>query len=263
MNETEELLRTAIEASTAAGAIVAKRFRHVSSVRFKSRANPVTDLDIQAERTIVEVITKRFPGHNILSEEVHTVDRGSEYTWVIDPLDGTVNLTQSIPLVAVSVGLSQDGKPLLGVVFDPMRKELFTAVRGGGAFLNGKQIRASTKASLEDAVVGLDLGYDQSARHRALETILAILPRIQSYRIIGSAVLGLCYVACRRFDLYFHPAIYPWDIAAGSVIASEAGALATDLRGNPVAIDTETIVVSNSELHSQFMDLAAFRLITA
>ncbi len=260
--DTDKLLGVAIEASETAGNIIVKRFRTISSIRYKGKDNPVTDVDLLAEETIVDIISRQFPEHNILSEEVHTVDRGSRYTWVIDPLDGTMNFTMGIPLVAVSVALALDDIPLLGAIYDPIRKEMFTAVHGKGALLNGKLIAVSKKQRLQDAVVGLDLGYDDAARQRALETAVSIRPQIQTLRVIGSAVLGLCYVACGRFDVYFHPSIYPWDIMAAAVLITEAGGKVTDLYGEEVTKQTSNIAASNPELHRQFMDLAAYRLRT-
>lgn len=261
MTDNDELLSIAVEASTVAGDVIRQRFQKISSVRYKGRANPVTDVDLLAEEMIVETITRRFPEHNILSEEVHTVDRDSEYTWIIDPLDGTMNFTMGIPFVAVSVALAVGDTPLLGAVYDPIRKETFTAERGKGAFLNRKPITVSKKQSLNDAVIGVDLGYDDLGRRRAVETILLVRPQVQAVRLLGSAVLGLCYAACGRFDVYFHPHVYPWDISVGALLIAEAGGQVTDLHGSDVSTRTSNIAASNHRLHKQFMDLAAAHLI--
>ncbi|MBI2954102.1 MAG: inositol monophosphatase [Chloroflexi bacterium] len=260
MEEYDEMIRVAIEAARAGGAVVARGFTRTRSVRFKGRANPVTDTDLKAEETIVDLIAKNFPEHNIITEEERSIDRGSRYTWIIDPMDGTMNFTMGIPFVAVSVALAVDNRPILGCVYDPLRKEVFTARQGKGAFLNGRRIAVSNKELLQDALLGFDLGYDEQIRQRTLEASTAIRPHILTLRLPGSAVLGMCYVACARFDVYFHPLIYPWDIAAGAVLVMEAGGQVTDLSGEDVTTRTSSIVASNPRLHEQFMELATQRL---
>jgi fructose-1,6-bisphosphatase/inositol monophosphatase family enzyme len=260
MEDYDQFLGVAIEASTRAGEIIASNFQNIKSIRMKSKANPVTNVDLLAEETIVSAIEKHYPDHNILCEEVRSTERGSEYTWIIDPLDGTVNFTAGLPFVATSVGLMKGDSILLGAVFEPIRRETYTAVRGRGAFLNGKRITVSSKREMQQAVLGVDLGYDEGPRQHALQTIVHIRPDVATLRIPGSAVLGICYVACGRFDVYWHPSIYPWDVAAGSIIVAEAGGKVTDLYGEAVSRQTRTIIGANSDLYTQFMDKVAPRL---
>lgn len=247
----------AVQAAEAAGKIALANFDRRKDIRFKSRGNPVTNVDLEAERAIVNLIGSKYPQHSILSEEVAAVDRGDEFTWVIDPLDGTLNYTSNIPIFCVSIALARLDRPVLGVVYDPIRKELFVAEEGGGAFLNRKRIRVAQKDSLQTAAVGLDLGYQNLPRHRALETMFKLRQDVQSYRLIGSAVLGSCYAACGRFDIYFHPSVYAWDLAASTIIAREAGALVTDFSGQEVTIKSQNFVIANKALHDQFLRLAS------
>jgi myo-inositol-1(or 4)-monophosphatase len=156
----------------------------------------------------------------------------------------------------VSVALARLDRPVLGVVYDPVRQEMFTAQEGGGAFLNRRQIHIAQKTSLQKAAVGVDLGYQDLGRLRALETMLRLRPDVQCFRLIGSAVLGACYAASGRFDLYFHPFVYAWDLAASTIIAREAGGVVTDFSGQQVTIHSQNIIVSNSALHGQFISLA-------
>ncbi len=256
MFDVDNAVQVAIEAARKAGQIAKNSFRKPRQVRYKGKANIVTDVDLLAEEAIVNLITSHYPQHNILSEEAHALNRGSELTWVIDPLDGTFNYAAGVPFFAVSIALVQGEKAMLGVVLEPLGDELFVAEAGRGARLGSNPIRVSSKTSLQDAVIGLDLGYDEEGRRRAVETMAAARPNIQAFRVMGSAVLGLCYAACARFDIYFHANIYPWDIAAAGLIVEEAGGIVTDGSGNPYTIRSRSILGASSVLHEQFLSVA-------
>ncbi len=256
MFDLKSARQLAIQAAETAGNIALASFDKPKDIRFKGRANPVTNVDLEAEASIVKLIEETFPDHNILTEEVNTVDRGSEFTWVIDPLDGTMNYSSGIPIFCTSIALARSDTPILGVVYDPIRKDLFVAEEGKGAFLNGKRIYTTKKRSLSEANVGLDLGYQEISRLRGIETMLGLRLIIQSFRLIGSAVLGSCYAACGKFDLYFHPSVYAWDLAASTIIAREAGAVVTEFSGQEVTIRSHNFVVSNSEIQAQFLSQA-------
>ncbi|MCL5962285.1 MAG: inositol monophosphatase [Chloroflexi bacterium] len=243
----------AIRAAEIAGNIALDNFDRPKDIRFKSRANPVTNVDLEAERAIVDLVVATFPQHNILSEEAQAIDRGDEFTWVIDPLDGTMNYSSGIPIFCVSIALARLDTPILGVVYDPIRKETFVGVENGGAFLNGKGIRVAEKESLQQANIGLDLGYQEISRSRGLNTMLKIRQDVQAFRLIGSAVLGSCYAACGRFDLYFHPSVYAWDLAASTIIAREAGAVVTEFSGGAATIKSHNFIIANPTLHAQFL----------
>ncbi|MBI4322309.1 MAG: inositol monophosphatase [Chloroflexi bacterium] len=248
--------QVAIEAARGAGQIIKRNFRKTTGIRYKGKANIVTDVDLKAEQAIVEVINRQFPQHNILTEEVHTAQKGSEFTWVIDPLDGTFNYASGIPVFATSVALVHQEKPLLGVVLEPLRGDLFLAEVGQGARLNDRRIHVSTKTSLQDALVGVDIGYEEDGRRRALETVAALRPSVQAFRVMGSAVLGICYAACGIFDVYFHPRLYPWDVAAAKLIVEEAGGVVTDGLGGAHSIRSQSIVAASPALIEQFLSVA-------
>jgi len=245
-------LVVAEEAARSAGRLLAQRFGGPRQIAYKGRGNLVTDADHAAEACILDLLAREYPQHNLLTEESSPSERGSEYTWVVDPLDGTSNYAVGFPAFAVSIALTQAGKPVVGAIFDPLRDELWLAQRGGGATLNGQTLSVSGKTDLSLAMVGFDMGYQADSRVRALQVALAMVGEVQSYRLIGSAVLGLAYVAAGRLDLYCHYWLYPWDLAAGTLVAEEAGAEVADWQGQPLALTSRGLVCGNPLLASRF-----------
>jgi len=220
-------LATATEAARAAAAIQMRLYERLEAIDFKSEKDVVTEADHQSEAAILEIIGAAFPDDAFLAEESGESGELADRLWVIDPLDGTVNYANGIPFFAVSIGLCVDGRPVLGVVLDPTRDELFTAVSGGGAFLNGKPIRNPGRR-MSDSVVALGLpsrGFGRQYRE--------IRKRVRITRAMGSATLSLTYIANGRFDAYAQwTKLSVWDICAAGVIAIEGGAVVTSVLGN-------------------------------
>lgn len=243
----------AVSAARSAGAIIRNQFGRSKVVGQKGRGNFVTQTDLLAEKTILEELRHEFPDHGIISEESPAVSADAHYVWIIDPLDGTTNFATGLPIFAVSIALVVDGQPALGVVYDPTHRDLFVAEKGRGCTLRGRRVTLGDKTDLGRAVGGFDLGYDEEARGRAMAVATAVRPRIQTLRLIGSAVLGQAYVACGRFDLYFHHYLYPWDLAAGQLLLREAGALVTEWAGTPAGVHSRTLVAANPRLHGVFL----------
>ena len=220
-------LETAIAAARKAAQIQLDYYENIETVDFKSEKDVVTIADHQSEEAILEIIGETFPGDAFLAEESGESGEMADRLWVIDPLDGTVNYANGIPFFAVSIGLCVDGEPKLGVVLDPTRDELFTAVLGGGAFLNGSPVRNPGR-KLSDAVVALGLpsrGFGRQYRE--------IRRRVRITRAMGSATLSLTYCANGRFDAYVQwTKLSVWDICAAGVIALEGGATVTSALGN-------------------------------
>lgn len=179
--------------------------------------------DRLSEKAIVDVIRAEHPDHAIMTEESPILNEGSPHTWIIDPLDGTVNFSHGVPHFSVSIALCQDGALSCGVIYDPLRDEMFTAAAGQGAYLNGRPIRVSKRATLEESVAGG--GFSKSIRSIDVgkEYFLVMVRRLQKLRITGSAALDLAYVACGRFEAYIERFIFLWDIAAGTLLVREAG----------------------------------------
>ena len=248
--------QVAIEMAMLAGDIIAANFQARRRIEVKGRGNIVTDVDLQVEEKLISVIMKEYPDHGILAEETANKAGDFEYLWVIDPLDGTRNYASHIPIFSMTVALMRDNDLLLGITYDPMRREMFRAEKGAGAFLNDAPISVSQNLLLREAIIGLDLGYSDERGTQALKLASALWPGIQSLRIIGSAALGLAYVACGRMDVYFHHLIYPWDIASGILLVREAGGNITDRNGDPVSIHSRGVVASNAAIHADFMHVA-------
>ncbi len=254
MNE-DRFRAVAIEAARAGGAVLqqwAKRF----TVREKGPANLVTEADFASQETIVRVISAQFPEHGFLGEEELDRSSTSQFRWIIDPLDGTANYVHGFPYFAVSIGLECAGQVIVGVIYDPTRDELFVAQRGLGAWLNDETIQPSAVEDLSKAFVVASLPSAVDAAHPSVERLLRVLPHAQTVQRTGSAALNLVYVACGRIDAFWSTSLKPWDVAAGSLIVTEAGGAITATSGRPFNIYEPDLLASNGSLvHGQLTDL--------
>ncbi|WP_376792415.1 inositol monophosphatase family protein [Thermoflexus sp.] len=247
----EVWLLTAIEAALAGGAVLRTYWPMSRHVQEKGFRDWVTSADLAAQEAIVTVIRRHSPEHRILAEEGghgtgEQIEEG--VVWVVDPLDGTTNFARRFPCFSVSIGLLVDGEPVVGAIYDPLKDMLFTAARGRGAFLNGKPIRVSETERLEQALVGLDWGHRNETREQILGWLSRLAVRCQTVRAIGSAALGMAYVAAGWLDLYFHFALQPWDVAAAAVIVKEAGGDLHRPDAAPWSFRERAAVVGNGRL---------------
>ena len=220
-----ELEAIAVESGIAAAHAVRSNPSAPSTMRLKSTpTDPVTDLDLEAERVIRAVLAERTPDASILGEEDGDQEGRSSVGWIVDPIDGTVNLTYDLPIMAVSVAATVEGTVVAGAVIDIWRDEVFSAAAGSGARKDGTLIRPSSVERLSSALVGT--GFDYAAPERAIEAgyLARVLPAARDIRCFGSAALNLCWVACGRLDAFYQRKMQRWDYAAGLLIASEAGA---------------------------------------
>ncbi len=246
-------LEVAIAAAEAAGAIALDEFRKPQSVSVKGRGNLVTETDFRIERFLHETFRREFPGHAILSEETAADTPIEGWAWVIDPLDGTKNFVSGIPFFCINIALCFDGQPVVGVTYDPNHAECFSAELGAGAFVNGQRIHASGKATVEQSVLGVDIGYDNERGGAVLQMVHKLFPQMQALRIPGSAALGFAYASCGRYDLFVHRYLLPWDVAAGILLVEEAGGLITGESGAPVDIMSQTAVAGGERVHADFL----------
>jgi myo-inositol-1(or 4)-monophosphatase len=246
-------LGVAVEAARNAGDVILKRSDTHKEISFKGRANVVTDVDVLAEKVALELLRHEYPNFGILSEESEPLAGDSRYTWVVDPLDGSRNYASGIPHVAVVVALALDDEVVLGVTYDPIRDELYTAEKGQGAYLNDVRISVSPREMIADCLLGFDMGYVDEKAVMALDMIKALWPGMQSIRIMGSSALGLAYAACGRVDIYFHHHLAPWDIASGLLLVSEAGGRVADRRGNAASLENESVIASSPHLLEAFL----------
>lgn len=249
VNSLDVALRIAREA----GDTLMTRLHSEKEVSYKGRANLVSDVDKLVEKRTIEELRDEFPNDGFLAEESDPVATTSGYTWIIDPLDGTRNYIQGIPFFCVVIALAKGEEILMGLTYDPVRQEMFQAVKGSGAFLNGSRINVSTKTQLEEALLSYDLGYVDEKASTAIELLLHLWPNIQGTRMMGSAALGLAYAACGRVDLYFHHNLAPWDLATSLVLVPESGGVVTDKYDQVASLRSESIIASGSGLHGDFL----------
>jgi myo-inositol-1(or 4)-monophosphatase len=247
------LLETAVQAARAAGHILVERLPIERQVRVKGFRDIVTDADLAAEEAVIHTIRACFPDHALLTEEGGESYGDAPYVWVVDPLDGTTNYSRRFPFFSVSVGLVHHGRLTVGVVYDPLSDHLFAAERGCGATLNDEPLRVSRFDQIGHAVVGLDWAHSQEGRHEVVARLGRVAPACRTLRGIGSAALGLCYVAAGWLDAYFHINLKPWDMAAGLLLIEEAGGRVTNIEGHPWRPWDDRVLVSNGHLHQAML----------
>jgi myo-inositol-1(or 4)-monophosphatase len=252
------LATEAISMAREAGRILRRRFRTAVRVTVKGPADIVTATDVEAQTLIVRRIRRRFPAHGILAEEGLDTTAGTEWRWIVDPLDGTKNFARGLPSFCVSIAAERDGRVEVGVVLDPIHDELFVAVRGCGAWCSGRPIRVSEARDLDQAFLGTGLP------HRVRRFAGPVGRTFTRFAICslgvrdrGAGALDLCYVACGRFDGYWEIDQSPWDIAAGGLIVEEAGGRMSNFRGGSFDIFGGETVASNGEIHDQILRVLA------
>jgi myo-inositol-1(or 4)-monophosphatase len=227
---TSQLLDLAVTVARAAGAELMSRYGRIEGLNTKSSVtDPVSDADRASEALMVKMILAERPGDGLIGEEGASRPSTSGITWVIDPLDGTVNYLYQLDNFSVSIGAEDADGGLIGVVFDPVMDRIYTAVRGGGAFANGQRLRVNDPVPLETAMVSTGFGYSAERRARQGAIIARLLPKIRDIRRFGSAALNLCQVAAGQVDAFYEEGVQHWDVAAGGLIATEAGALMTPI----------------------------------
>jgi myo-inositol-1(or 4)-monophosphatase len=250
-------LTTAIEAVVRAGDLQLAQFGTDMRIDKKGAIDLVTEVDVAIERAFRAMIAERFPDHHILAEELGgsaTVPAGP--CWVFDPIDGTTNYAHGLPIFCASLALEIDGVAQVGAVYDPNRRELFTAERGGGAFLNGRPLTVSSAPTLVDALLVTGFPYDV---HQRLEEIVGLfrefIGRARAVRRLGSAAIDLCWVAAGRMDGFWERDLKPWDIAAGGLIASEAGGRVTNFAGAPFTSRGRDVLATNGHVHEAMLEV--------
>ena len=245
------MLNIAVKAARRAGSLITRASNDLDklTIELKSHNDFVSEVDRVAEAAIIEVLREAYPQHSILAEESGLSDMVSDYQWIIDPLDGTTNFLHGFPQYCVSIALSVKGVLTHGVIYDPTRNELFTASRGGGAFLNDRRIRVSKTLNLKDALLGTGFPFKEFEKFdRYVAMFKELTPKCAGIRRPGSAALDLAYVACGRYDGFWEMGLSPWDIAAGALMIKEAGGLVTDFAGEDKILESGTIVTATPKV---------------
>ena len=250
----ERYLEIAVKAARVAGELQRERLWSQFSVEFKGEVNLVTEVDRECERLIVAALRKVYPTHDILAEEGEYELLHSPCKWIIDPLDGTTNFAHGFPWFAVSIALEVEGEIRVGVIYQPMLDEMFTAVRGEGAFLNGRPIRVSARSPLINSLLATGFPYDRSrAGENNFGHFINFQMAARGVRRAGAAALDLAYVAAGRLDGFWESQLKPWDVAAGRLLVEEAGGEVTGYGGEPFSIYGHRIVASNGLIHPEMV----------
>lgn len=253
-----EILDFAKKLAVGAGEIVKDRYSKKNQYSTKTGIGDiVTEADLMSEKYLIDQIKELRPDDSILSEESGVSGHlESEYTWVLDPIDGTRNFAIGIPFFCVSIGCLKNGVPYIGVIYDPLHDEMFYAQRGDGAFLNNKKIQISQATSLEDAMLSICWVKEKADKNPFLECMKAFSEYTSYFRRYGSAALVMSYIACGRLDAYVQAGLCPWDVAAAMVIVEEAGGLITDFKGKPVNLNDKVInvIAANKYFHEKLLD---------
>lgn len=259
LSDIRVIKELAISMAKEVGVILIEAFGKDFEIKFKGKKDLVTEMDLKAEAIIINAVKERFPDHGILSEECDEIKcKGSNgERWIIDPIDGTTNYAHNLPHYCVSIAFENKDGVQVGVVFNPVLDELFTSVRGEGAYLNGKRIHVSESTEIEHSLIATDFPYDfLKNSEEVLELYYQFSLKGQSIRRLGSAALDFCYVAAGRIDGFWLVSLMPWDVAAAGLIAEEAGASITDFKGKPYTLHScDGYVVSNSFIHKQMLEV--------
>ncbi|MCY4623010.1 MAG: inositol monophosphatase family protein [bacterium] len=249
-------LEVAVAAARAGAGVVRRSFGRDIDPDLKGVVDPVTEVDRAAEAAILEVLGALRPDDEVLGEEGGGQTEAVGRRWIVDPLDGTINFLHRHPHVAVSVGLWDGDEPVAGVVIDVMRDEVFSAVRGQGAYLDGRPIRVSSRTRLQECLVGTGFPYDRHLNGPAYTAAAGeVMKRVRDIRRLGSAALDFAWVACGRFDGFWEFGIYPWDVAAGLLLVEEAGGLTADMTTSPAKVDSTHFIIATPGIYDPLVDL--------
>jgi myo-inositol-1(or 4)-monophosphatase len=248
-------LETAVGIARESGALLSTFLERKIGFELKGDYDLVTEADRASERLIVERLRSYFPSHGIVAEEGGGHEGTSEFRWYVDPLDGTTNFAHGFPVFNVTLALEQAGELIAGVVFDPTRQEMFTAEKGGGAYLNNRRIRVSKARTLQDSLVATGF----PSRHRHLNVNIHFYHQLamatHGVRRAGAAAIDLAYVACGRLDAFWEFGLNPWDMAAGVLLIGEAGGRTSDMRGAPASMHGPTLLADNGHVHEETLQL--------
>ena len=251
-------LETAVDIAREAGALLAHYFERRIGFELKGEFDLVTEADRASEKLVVERLRSHFPSHGIVAEEGGGHESGSEFRWYVDPLDGTTNFAHGFPMFNVTLGLERAGEPVAGVVYDPVRQEMFSAERGAGAYLNGRRIHVSRAARLRESLAAT--GFPSIKRHNDVNIhfFYQIAMASHGVRRSGSAAIDLAYVSCGRLDLFWEFGLRPWDMAAGALLVKEAGGRVSDMQGAAHSITASaTVLADNDLLHEELLAFLA------
>ena len=248
-------LEVAVKAAKIAGETLEYYFETLIEKEEKEDKSIVTKADLEADKIILKEIKEKFPDHNILSEETGLVDNGSEYDWVIDPLDGTTNFSRGLPVFATSIALFNSKEAVLSVVYNPITNSLYHAEAEKGAFLNGERIKVSDAENLSKAIVTLGRARDAENKEKTLDIFNKLYFKAYSQRIMGSSALEICWVAAGRLEGFISVGLKKWDVSGGTLIVKEAGGKITNFSGQELSEEDKYFVATNGRIHKELLDI--------
>jgi myo-inositol-1(or 4)-monophosphatase len=246
----------AVDLARRAGVLLKEKFNQKHEIHYKGEINLVTEADKMSEDLIIAAISQKFPDHGILSEESPVITGVGKLRWIIDPLDGTTIYTHGYPVFCVSIALENEGIIVLGVIYDPMREEMFVAVRGKGAYLNDKKLMVSHIDNISKSLLATGFPYDiRESKENNLDYFNSMALNVQAIRRAGAAALDLAYLAAGRFDGFWELKLKPWDTAAGCLLVTEAGGVISDIAGSKWNLQSPSLLSSNGLIHEQMISV--------
>jgi myo-inositol-1(or 4)-monophosphatase len=251
----------AVDLARKAGALLKEKFNQKHEIHYKGEINLVTEADKMSEDLIIAAISRSFPDHGILSEESPAISGEGKLRWIIDPLDGTTNYAHGYPVFCVSIALENEGTIVLGVIYDPMREEMFVAERGKGAYLNDKKLAVSRTDNISRSLLATGFPYDiRESKENNLDYFNSMAINVQAIRRAGAAALDLAYLAAGRFDGFWELKLKPWDTAAGCLMVEEAGGLVSNVFGEKWSIFSPHVLASNGLIHGQMIEVLSIKV---
>lgn len=252
------MIETIINTAREAGEILKEGFYRPKNINYKSEIDLVTEYDVKIEQFLTEKFRVLFPEYEIIGEESSQEYEIKGKQLIIDPIDGTTNFVHKVPMLGISIGVFEEGKPVAGVVYNPIMDEMYHAVKGEGSYLNGEKIEVSKTDTLTKSLIATGFPYTKVQRGEDFEWVLScmrnIMPVTRDIRRLGAASIDMCYIARSIFDGYYEVNLKPWDVAAGMIIVTEAGGRYSNKKGEAYTIGKEAIIVSNSHIHDQFVE---------
>lgn len=245
----------AVDAAREAGDLLVELSKQYIKFEMKNAHDILAEADLQSEKIIINKIKANYPNHGILSEEAGKNDMGSEFLWIIDPIDGTINFARHIEQFCISIALSKNGKLILGVIYQPALDKMYIAEKGGGAYLNGNKLAVSQEVNLIDTIIAADLTSKIEKRKPTFDILKVLGEQVRHVRIFGSSAIHLARIAEGQLDLYFKLGFHYWDYAAGILLIEEAGGEVTDFDGKPIKEGSNNILATNKLLHKKALTL--------
>jgi myo-inositol-1(or 4)-monophosphatase len=251
------MINDLIQIAKEAGSVIREGFNNNLSINYKTNESDlVTNIDTASEKLITDFIRKKYPTHGILAEEGGEIKKSTEYVWVVDPLDGTVNFAHGLPIFSVSIGVQKNGETIAGVVYDIPQNIVYSAEAGAGAYVDSTKINVTGNSNLKHSILVTGFPYNiRENPYNALEKFVALTKASRGMRRLGSASIDFCYVAKGVFDGFWEVYLHPWDVCAGKLIVEEAGGIVTDFSGNPITIHSKQFLASNGKIHKDMVEI--------